>query len=73
MWQSQVEIVHYSVFNWLNYISNLRTEFGTLLAERWDLLKLKFELSEKLTAAVVTSQIKKKGSKRDRNNVHLLL
>ena len=52
MWQSQVEIKDYSVFNWLNSISSptvmrqLKPNVGTPLEDRLGLLNTKCEHSK---------------------------
>ena len=63
MWQSQVENVHYSVFNRINLIRsaasilcNFKPEFGILLAGRQQLLKIEFELSGTPIDGVITLQ-----------------
>ena len=53
MWQSQVENKHYSVFTSINspkgILLLLRPKVGILLANRYESLSIKFELSGRYT------------------------
>ena len=69
---SQVENEDYSVFNWLSSISSptvmlgqLKSNVGTSLADRLELLKQNLSSSKVSTEELHTCKVEKKWSKRD--------